>query len=284
MPRWEPPTEQIIEPPKPKRWPFVVLLLAVLGVAAGGLWMIYRRQHTALRRESLPTAMNVRSELAAAQDSLQVIVSWDIDLRSAVVRRVDSVRVEVGLGDGRQSQTSVSSSEQRTDTLRLPAPAAGQTASGYSCVATLEAARLSRETCTPWQYVRPTAELQTAPPGPGPDTASASDTARRNRRQSARTVEATVAHIVIQPEGQQVDPDLGGKCSAWQRRHPELSVWVDVNREAVPDCTGPNGKPTVAKFCAFAVLTDGRRVKTATSSNDTYCERLFQLWVRERVA
>jgi hypothetical protein len=278
MPRWEPPTEQIIEPPKPKRWPFVVLLLAVLGVAVAGLWMIYRRQHAAYRGESLPTAMNVRSELATAADSLQVIVSWELDLSSAVVRRVDSVRVEVGLGDGRQSQTRVSSSEQRTDTLRLPAPAAGETAAGYSCVATVQAARLSRETCTPWQYVRPTAELQTAP------DSTTSDSARAKRQQSARAVEPTVAHIVIQPEGQQVDPDVGGKCSSWQRQHPGLNVWIDVNREAVPDCTGPNGKPTVAKFCAFAVLTDGRRVKTATSTNDAYCERLFQAWVRERVA
>jgi hypothetical protein len=280
MPRWEPPIEQIIEQPKPKRWPFVVLLLAVLGVAVAGLWMIYRRQHAGYRGGSLPTAMNVRSELATAADSLQVIVSWDIDLRSAVVRRVDSVRVEVGLGDGRQSQIRVSSSEQRTDTLRLPAPAAGQTAAGYSCVATVQAARLSRETCTPWQYVRPTAELQTAPAAP--DSASASDSAKR--RQSAKAAEPSVAQIVIQPEGQQVDPDVGGKCSAWQRQHPRLNVWIDVNREAVPDCTGPNGKPTVAKFCAFAVLTDGRRVKTATSANDAYCERLFQAWARERVA
>jgi hypothetical protein len=279
MPRWEPPTEQIIEQPKPKRWPFVVLLLAVLGVAVAGLWMIYQRQHAGYRGGSLPTAMNVRSELATAQDSLQVIVSWDIDLRSAVVRRVDSVRVEVGLGDGQQSQTRVSPSEQRTDTLRLPAPAAGQTAAGYSCVATVQAARLSRETCTPWQYVRPSAEVQSVPR----DSASISDSARA-KRQSAKAAEPTVAHIVIQPEGQQVDPDVGGKCSAWQRQHPGFNVWIDVNREAVPDCTGPNGKPTVAKFCAFVVLTDGRRVKTATSSNDAYCERLFQAWVRERVA
>jgi hypothetical protein len=282
MPRWEPPVEQIIEQPKPKRWPFVVLLLAVLGVAVAGLWMIYRRQHAAFQRGSLPTAMNVRSELATAADSLQVIVSWEIDLQSAVVRRVDSVRVEVGLGDGRQSQTRLSPSDQRTDTLRLPAPAAGETAAGYSCVATVQAARLSRETCTPWQYVRPTAELQPAPPAR--DSATARDSARGKQRQSAKAVEPVVAHIVIQPEGQQVDPDVGGKCSAWQRRHPDLNVWVDVNREAVPDCTGPNGKPTVAKFCAFAVLTDGRRVKTASSTNDAYCERLFQAWLRERVA
>jgi len=284
MPRWEPPTEQIIEPPKPKRWPFVVLLLSVLGVAVAGLWMLYRRQHAIFRGEALPIATNVRSDLATAHDSLEVIVSWDIDARSAVVRRVDSVRVEVGLGDGRQSQTSVSSSEQRSDTLRLPAPAAGETAAGYSCVATVQAARLSRETCTPWQYVRPTAELQTAPGTPAPDSGRGSDSANAHRKQSAKAVEPVVSHIVIQPEGQQVDPDVGGKCSAWQRQHPNLNVWIEVNREAVPECTGPNGKPTVAKFCAFAVLTDGRRVKTATSTNDAYCEQLFQAWLRQRVA
>ena len=280
MPRWEPPSEQIIEQPKPRRWPVVVLLLALLGVGVAGLWMIYRRRHAALRGEALPVAMNVRSDLATAEDSLQVIVSWDIDANSSAVRRVDSIRVEVGLGDGRQSQTSVSSSEQRSDTLRLPAPAAGATASGYSCVATVQAARLSRETCTPWQYVRPTAELPTAPVAPPPESARATVP----RRKAAQAAQTEVAHIVIQPEGQQVDPDVGGKCSAWQRRHPDLTVWIDVNREAVPDCTGPNGKPTVAKFCAFAVLTDGRRVKTASSTNDTYCERLFQAWVRQRVA
>jgi len=278
MPRWEPPTEQIIEQPKPRRWPFVVLLLAVLGVAVAGLTMLYRRRHAALHGEALPIATDVRSNLTTDADSLQVIVSWQIDKHSSVIARVDSIRVEVGLGDGRQSQTSVSSSEQRADTLRLPAPVAGETAAGYSCVATVQAARLSRETCTPWQYVRPTAELQTAPVAPTPDSA------RPPRRQSAKAVEPAVAHIVIQPEGQQVDPDVGGKCSAWQRRHPDLNVWIEVNHEAVPDCTGPNGKPTVAKFCAFAVLTDGRRVKTASSTNDAYCERLFQAWVRERVA
>jgi hypothetical protein len=278
MPRWEPPTEQIIEPAKPKRWPFVVLLLAVLGVAIAGLWMIRRRAHDALRAEALPIATDVRSELSTAADSLQVVVTWQISTMSGG-GRVDSIRVEAGLGDGRKSQTHVSPSDQRTDTLHLPPPGEGETASGYSCVATVQAARLSRETCTPWQYVRPTAELPTAPPA----TADP-DSTKAPRRRSAATVQPTVAHIVIQPEAQQVDPDVGGKCSAWQRQHPGLNVWIEVNREAVPDCTGPNGKPTVAKFCAFAVLTDGRRVKTASSSNDVYCEQLFQAWLRQRVA
>jgi len=279
MPRWEPPTEQIVEPPKPKRWPFVVLMLAVLGVAIGGAWMIWRRRHAALRADALPTATDVRSELSSTGDSLDVIVSWRLETTTGS-GPVDSVRVEVGLGEGRQSQTRVSSSDQRADTLRLPSPAPGQTASGYSCVATVRGARLSRETCTPWQFVRPTAEVPTPQ---GPPKAPSADSAKPSRRQRA-TAEPTVARIVVQPEAQQVDPDVGGKCSAWQRAHPGVNVWIDVNREAVPDCTGPNGKPTVAKFCAFAILSDGSRVKTATSANDPYCERLFQAWLRQRVA
>ena len=88
--------------------------------------------------------------------------------------------------------------------------------------------------------------------------------------------------IVIQPQGIQVDPDVGGKCAEWQQKHPDASVWITVNRRAVPECTGPNQKPTVAQFCAFAVLPDGRRVKTANSANNRYCDELFEEWTRER--
>jgi hypothetical protein len=57
-----------------------------------------------------------------------------------------------------------------------------------------------------------------------------------------------------------------------------------VNRQAVPECTGPNGKPTVAQFCAFAVLTDGRRVMTISSRKVAYCDELFRRWSLERTA
>ena len=265
---WEPPAEQVIEPPKPKRWPIVVLLLAVLGVAAAGMWMIRDRQLAALRADVLPRVTEVRSELTATADSLEIVVRWQMPIvRRGVVP--DSVRVEVGLGDGRQSQTKVSPPDRPSDTLHLPTPTAGQSAVGYSCVATVEAARLSRETCTPWQYVRPAAQV--APAGKTSDSTPA-------------TPSVAVARVVVVPEGQQVDPDLRGRCAAWQRGHPAGAVWLEVNRQAVPECTGPNGKPTVAKFCAFAVLADGRRVKTGASINDAYCDRLFQVWVRERVA
>jgi hypothetical protein len=88
--------------------------------------------------------------------------------------------------------------------------------------------------------------------------------------------------IVIQPSGLQVDPDIGGKCAEWQRTHRADSLWIRVNHLAVPACTGPNMRPTVAQFCAFAVLPNGRRVKTSGSINNRYCEELFIEWARER--
>ena len=57
-----------------------------------------------------------------------------------------------------------------------------------------------------------------------------------------------------------------------------------MNREAIRECTGPNGKPTVAQFCAFAVLADGRRVKTLSSQKVEYCDELFRRWVTQRTA
>jgi hypothetical protein len=93
-----------------------------------------------------------------------------------------------------------------------------------------------------------------------------------------------VRRIVVQPSGLQVDPDMEGRCAAWQRQNPTRSVWVEVNQRAVPDCTGPNGKPTVAQFCAFAMLDDGRRIQTENSSKNPYCERLFRDWSEERVS
>ena len=56
------------------------------------------------------------------------------------------------------------------------------------------------------------------------------------------------------------------------------SVWITVNSQAIRECTGPNGKPTVAQFCAFAVLADGRRVQTISSQKVEYCNELFRRW------
>jgi hypothetical protein len=166
------------------------------------------------------------------------------------------VRVTVIPGAGSDSLISMQPATRFADTTMLLAPAPGQTLAGTSCVAAQHLNDPITNVCTPWQYVRPAA--------------------------SAQAGVAVAQRIIIQPSGLQVDPDVGGKCAEWQRTHPGQSVWIDVNRAAVPECTGANGKPTVAQFCAFMVLDDGRRVKTANSANSSYCDELFVEWTRER--
>ena len=208
---------------------------------------------------ALSQAIDVRSAIAETAESLRVVVRWDLTL-SEPDGLPDSVVVSV-IPEG-QADTLVTTSpaHQLTDTASLPAPAAGQTAQGFSCVAALHPEEPLQQVCTPWQYVRPAA------------AAGATATA------------ALASQIVIQPGGLQVDPDVGGKCAEWQRTHSPDSVWIQVNLKAVPECTGPNQKPTVAQFCAFAVLPDGRRIKTANSINSRYCNELFAEWIRERVS
>ncbi|MGH7535616.1 MAG: hypothetical protein ACREMG_08520, partial [Gemmatimonadales bacterium] len=215
----------------------------------------------------------VRSEVSLRVDSLEVVVTWRVD-RSAGPIPADSVRVEVGLSETHTARVSTRPVSTPTDTAWLAAPASGGTAVGYSCVAGIARGRLLPETCTPWQFVRPMAVAGAPDPKPG--------RARDTVTTLGGVTTAQVVRIVVQPGGLQVDPDEGGRCSEWQRQNPGQSVWLDVNREAIPPCTGPNGKPVVAQFCAFAVLVDGRRVKTGNSINNPYCDRLFQEWVRER--
>ena len=133
-----------------KRWPFVVLLLAVLGVAVGGLWMIRRRQHAAAPRGSPADRRRTSAPSSAtAGDSLEVVVSWRIEARLG--RRARGLDPRRGR-PGRRPRIADHSSARATAVptrCACPRPSAGQTAAGYSCVATVQAARLSRETCTP---------------------------------------------------------------------------------------------------------------------------------------
>jgi hypothetical protein len=202
----------------------------------------------------LAQAAQVRSEISQLADSLQVVVYWDLTL-AIPAGQADSIRVKVATNQGRDSLISNQAADQLADTVYLPVPVPGQTVQGISCVNAEHHGETPQASCTPWQYVRPSAETQSA-----------------------------LTHIVIQPQGLQVDPDVDGKCAEWQRTHPHESVWIVVNQAAVGACTGPNLKPTVAQFCAFAVLPDGRRVKTANSANNPYCDELFQEWTRERIS
>ncbi len=252
--RREPPT-----PPTPRplnlRNILIYLVLAIL-VLALMVEGYLRDRPPQLPLPSLAYATEVRSALSEVADSLQVVVSWDLTLAEPS-GRPDSIRIKVVPEQQQRTFITLQSSAQLADTLYLPAPSPGQTLTGISCATAEHPGVPSEESCTPWQYVRPAATAAVA------------------------TEPGAINRIVIRPSGLQVDPDVGGKCLQWQRAHPDRSVWIAVNRTAVPDCTGPNRKPTVAQFCAFAVLPDGRRVKTTNSSNNSYCEELFVEWSRE---
>jgi len=211
----------------------------------------FLRDHPQHPLPKLSYPAEVRSALAEVGESLRVVVSWELTL-SDPEGRPDSVLIRVTPGRGKQAVLTIQTPNQLSDTVYLPVPQRGETLAGLSCVATEHDGYPVDESCTPWQYVRPTAAAA-----------------------------GTVNQIMIRPNGLQVDPDVGGKCAQWQRANPERSVWIEVNVTAVPECTGPNSKPAVAQFCAFAVLPGGKRAKTASSSNNSYCDELFVEWSRE---
>jgi hypothetical protein len=242
-------------------------------IAAG---LVLYRYLVPVKRPIQPRAVevtDVRSSIVQEGDSLRVTVDWRLVLPRGP-ELAESARVEVGVNEGGMSQVATVPANEHSDTLRVPAPAPGQTATGYSCVAAMTRGRLAPENCTPWQFIRPAA---------GQTPADSAPAAGAGKPRAGRDP-PKVSRIVVQPEGIQVDPDIGARCAAWQRQNPGRSVWVAVNRQAIRECTGPNGKPTVAQFCAFAVLADGRRVKTVSAQKVEYCDELFRRWVEERTA
>jgi hypothetical protein len=253
-----------------------VLGLLLLVALAAGLWVAYRRIQTTPPTPPSAEAGSVRSTVYRSGDSLEVAVAWELmidSLRTAP----ESIRIEVGLSGGEQASVATQSAARNSDTLRVAAPTPGHTASGYSCVAPIHRGQIRRESCTPWQFVVPAADT-------APTIGASGDTTGRPARGGKATSPSGIVRIVVQPAGLQVDPDIDGRCARWQRNNPGQSVWIEVNREAIPQCTGANGKPTVAQFCAFAELGDGRRVLTENSSNNVYCDRLYREWAGERVS
>jgi hypothetical protein len=260
---------------RPSGWRRFVVALLFLSAVGGVAWYFLFRPPENTPPQSMVQATDVHSDVSQEGDSLRVAVDWRL-VTPHGPEIAESARVEVGVDDGAISQVSTVPGHELSDTLWVPAPPAGQTASGYSCVAPMTRGRLTPEHCTPWQFVRPgtgQTRADSAPAGNG-----------RDKRTPSATAAAKVSTIVVQPDGVQVDPDIDARCATWQRRNPGRSVWVTVNREAIRECTGPNGKPTVAQFCAFAVLADGRRVKTLSSEKVEYCNQLFRTWSEERIS
>lgn len=250
--RAEPPPP--VSPPVPNVRTWLIYAGLTTGLAMLMLDGYLEHQPQGAVLPSLAQVIEVKSLVSQAADSLEVIVLWDLTL-SNPEGWPDSIQVKVKTDQPTDSVVALQPADQLADTAYVPAPPPGETARGISCAAAAHPGKPLAETCTPWQFVRPTASAAAG---------------------------ALPQRIVIQPTGLQVDPDVGGRCARWQRTHPHRSVWAEVNRTAVPECTGPNGKPTVAQFCAFAVLADGRRVKTANSAGNRYCDELFEEWSRER--
>ena len=112
------------------RWLVLVLLLLMAAGAAVWYFMFRAPGQGAPRR--VTQAIDVRSNIVQEGDSLRVVVDWRLVLpRGPEI--AESARVEVGVDDGAISQVATVPANEYTDTLRVPAPQAGQTASGYSC-------------------------------------------------------------------------------------------------------------------------------------------------------
>jgi hypothetical protein len=251
--RSDPPVPVAPTPPNLRSWLIYAGLATLVAALMFEGYLSHKPGGSGLPQ--LSEATEVRSIITPAAESLQVVVAWDLTL-STPEGQPDSIRIAVTPAPGTDSIIGMQPASVFADTTYLPAPAVGQTLSGASCVAAHHINQPMTETCTPWQYVRPTASAAASVPTP--------------------------QRVVLAPSGLQVDPDVGGKCAGWQRTHPGQSVWIAVNRTAIRECTGVNGKPTVAQFCAFVVLSDGRRVKSANSANSSYCDELLEEWRRER--
>jgi hypothetical protein len=248
---------------KPREISEALVLCVIAGAlgVAGILWWLLHRRPAPLEAGPPPEIEAVRSSISELRDSLQVVVTW-VPGRFRRLTLLDTLRVSVVPQSGYPSESqprAVGSptGEQRADTVTLPLPPTGPSLTGYSCVAVYHPREPLDQSCTNWQYVRPSARFDSTAPQPS-------------------------GQLVVRPSGLQVDPDVGGSCGRWQQSHPGQSPWILTNRTAIPDCTGLNLKPTVAKFCAFVLLPDGRRLKTANSINDRYCDELFVEWARER--
>ena len=247
------PTERS-RPPNLRNWLIYAVLTGLVLLLMFEGYLNHKPRHAAL--PSIAEATGVRSAISPAADSLRVVVTWDLTL-SPPEGRPDSVEVKVVSNRGGDSLIHIQLASLFADTAYLAAPRAGQTLTGSSCVAAKHPSAPLTESCTPWQYVQ-------SQPGAAAAAGAASQT------------------VVILPSGLQVDPDAGGRCARWQRAHPGESVWISVNRVAVRDCTGPNGKPTVAQFCAVLIPQGSREAALAGAGRNRYCEELLVEWSRDR--
>jgi hypothetical protein len=239
----------------------VVLLLALLG-GWGGAVITGSGCAAAPRRSS--TAVGVRSEIRVPETARRRRL-LAADEPPQPPPRLGRTR---WLSAGAEPRVLLTPNTHNTDTLRIRAPKVGETASGYSCVAAVHGPRLSRETCTPWQYVRPMAQAPSAP--------VVVDTAPHAARKQARAqVPVAVVRIVIQPAGQQ-GPGPRQPGAAWRL---ERAAGLDRgDQEAVPDAWVPMaGRPSPSSARSPSRWPAGQNRQLHQQC--CFYDRLYQ-WIR----
>src|SRR5262249_20423417 len=173
MSEWEQ-DEIVIKKPRP--WTKATVILLLIAACLGGLWF-FRVRILSLKPSRLAVmAEHVRSDITGVGDSLDIVVSWEF-IDSARGPQPDSTRLEMGV-EGPDPAVVLLPAKQLSDTIRIGGPPVGGTTMGHSCVAGVHGSRLSGESCTPWQFVRP--GVQTAPSPRIPrDTSKKSDSTKK---------------------------------------------------------------------------------------------------------
>src|SRR3982750_3665178 len=148
-----------LSPPPPNIRNWMIYAALVLLVAALMVEGLLRHRPRQANLPAYSQATGVRSSISEVSDSLRIVVTWDLTL-SAPAGRPDSVRIQVF--DGRpDTLVAFQSPGQLADTVYLRAPARGETLRGESCAAAEHLGQALEETCTPWQYIRPSVVAQT---------------------------------------------------------------------------------------------------------------------------
>lgn len=209
-----------------------------------------------------PPAVRVRVEIvtAGADTTLRVIASWGY--RTAPATGVpDSTRLRHGVGP--VSSPAIGTKFVRwpkaADTTNVPVTGYG-TLTGYVCIAPVRRGIIGADVCPTWSFVRPDA----SPP----------------------PFDTTVVKVVLRPPGLQVDRAADTRCDNWQDLHPGQTPWVQVNVQAVADCTGGYGHPMLAQFCAITVGRSGhgylaKNHLSGPSDLVAYCRAELLAWRRE---
>jgi hypothetical protein len=152
--RSDPVTPPTPRPPNIRNWLIYAGIIVVIAALMLDGSLHHQPQHLPLPKLAYP--VEVRSAVSEIGDSLQVVVSWDLTL-SEPSGRPDSVLIKVTPANGGKAVVASQAASLMTDTLYLAAPPSGQTLKGLSCVAAEFEGSAVDQSCTPWQYVRPSA-------------------------------------------------------------------------------------------------------------------------------